>query len=219
MAQPKRGYHHGDLRNALISAAVDLAIEGGPPSVTVRAAARAVGVTATAAYRHFQGREELLDATRQLAFDRLNESIATNVARRSRHRETVVDALLELAAVGRGYLDFARRWPGLFRLVGLLVTDLANQPEDSPFRTLSAAMDTLVEVGYLPAQRRPYAEISAWAGVHGLAMLYLDGPLRDANEEVRIHVNTRTIEILAEGLGGHAMPQAAIEALRDAIGD
>jgi len=56
----KRGYHHGDLRNALGEAAAQLAKEGGPESVTVRAAARLVGVTPTAAYRHCTGHSELV---------------------------------------------------------------------------------------------------------------------------------------------------------------
>jgi AcrR family transcriptional regulator len=63
----KRGYHHGDLRNALVAAAAELAAKGGPQSVTIRAAAREVGVTPTAAYRHFAGHEDLLNAAKECA--------------------------------------------------------------------------------------------------------------------------------------------------------
>src|SRR4051794_6031513 len=68
---PRATYHHGDLRNALVSAAADLAERGGPDAVTVRAAARAAGVTPTAAYRHFAGHAELLDAAKHEALERM----------------------------------------------------------------------------------------------------------------------------------------------------
>src|SRR5690242_15991484 len=68
-------YHHGDLRNALIGAAADLAERGGPDAVTIRAAAREVGVTPTAAYRHFAGQADLVDAAKAEALQRMATTI------------------------------------------------------------------------------------------------------------------------------------------------
>src|SRR5215470_3127377 len=59
-------YHHGDLANALKAAALDLARRGGPEAVVLREAARQVGVSATAAYRHFAGHDALMDASKQV---------------------------------------------------------------------------------------------------------------------------------------------------------
>src|SRR5918998_81977 len=79
----KRAYHHGDLRNALIAAAAELAAQGGPGSVTIRAAARLVGVTPTAAYRHFDGHDELLDAASECARDELSAATRKELDARS----------------------------------------------------------------------------------------------------------------------------------------
>ncbi|HEV7626499.1 MAG TPA: helix-turn-helix domain-containing protein, partial [Streptomyces sp.] len=71
----KSAYHHGDLRNALIEAATDLARDGGPEAIVLRAVARRVGVSPTAAYRHFAGQAELLHAVKELGQQRLTESM------------------------------------------------------------------------------------------------------------------------------------------------
>ena len=66
-----RRYHHGDLANALTAAATELARDGGPEAVVLREAARKVGVSATAAYRHFAGHGDLIHAVKELAQERL----------------------------------------------------------------------------------------------------------------------------------------------------
>ena len=76
---PKRGYHHGDLRNALIEAAATLAEKNGPHAVTVRAAARAAGVTPTAAYRHFENHDQLLRAVTVQSRERMADSMLAQV--------------------------------------------------------------------------------------------------------------------------------------------
>src|ERR1700754_1696419 len=113
----KRAYHHGDLRNALISAAAEPAAGGGPGSVSIRAAARQVGVTPTAAYRHFAGHEELVSAATDCALDELSAAMQKELAVRPESDDPVLYALGSFAAIGRGYLAFARAEPGLFRTV------------------------------------------------------------------------------------------------------
>src|ERR1700743_2056809 len=73
-------YHHGDLRNALIAAAVALVREDGPDAIVLREAARRVGVSANAAYRHFDGLPDLIEAVRQAALDGLSASMLNEVA-------------------------------------------------------------------------------------------------------------------------------------------
>ncbi|GAB3574435.1 TetR/AcrR family transcriptional regulator [Amycolatopsis endophytica] len=211
-------YHHGDLRNALIRAAAELAQAGGPSSVTIRAAARAAGVTPTAAYRHFAGHEELLEAARQHAVDLLSASMKAALDRLEPAEDPVERALCRLAAIGRGYFTFALAEPGLFRTAFTGRTGplppMADIEESSAFRTLIGAVDDLVDAGYLSEGRRPMAEFTAWAAVHGLAMLHLDGPLSTLPDEARDLALERTVEILSEGMGGPALPGPARARLR-----
>lgn len=207
-AAEKRAYHHGDLRNALITAAAELAQKGGPTSVTIRAAAREVGVTPTAAYRHFANHEELLVATKDRATHELGVQMRAELAKRSPIDDPVRAALGRLAAVGRGYLLFAHAEPGLFRTVfspgGAVLNEAAARDEDSPFRLLLTCLDELVEVGYLAPANRELAEVATWAMVHGLATL-LDGPLRALPEELRDAAIVRGMLALGHGLAANGL--------------
>lgn len=205
-ASAKRGYHHGDLRNALIAAAAELAAKGGPQSVTIRAAAREVGVTPTAAYRHFGGHEELLGAAKACALDELTTAMRAELAARVRPTgDPTHDALVRFGAIGRGYLAFARAEPGLFRTVFSPESPVLPPAEErtgsGPFVMLVEAVDELVRVGYLSRDRRPMAELVAWSCMHGLATLF-DGPLRDVPEDVRDATIVRSMVTLADGLKG-----------------
>lgn len=202
-ASGKRGYHHGDLRNALITAAADLAAKGGPASVTIRAAAREVGVTPTAAYRHFAGHEELLTAAKDCAQHELVTTMQKEIAARSTSGDPVQRALAKFGALGRGYLAFAHEQPGLFRTIFSPDAPAlpAEHPSDGPFQLLVATLDELVEVGYLPKERRELAELTAWSVVHGLATL-LDGPLRDLPDDIRDAAIVSSMLTLGHGLRG-----------------
>jgi AcrR family transcriptional regulator len=201
----KRGYHHGDLRNALVAAAAELAAKGGPQSVTVRAAAREVGVTPTAAYRHFAGHEELLLAAKSAALDELTATMRREVEARVHTSDPVHDALARFGAIGRGYLEFARTQPGLFETVFSPNSPVLPPPEErtgsGPFTMLVDAVDELVKVGHLSAERRPMAELSAWSIMHGMATL-LNGPLRDLQEDTRDEMIVRSMLVLGHGLKG-----------------
>src|SRR5512133_1973676 len=106
-AARKGGYHHGDLRNALLAAALKLVAKHGVEAFSLREAARAVGVTAAAAYRHFEDRSALLkalahDGLSQLA-SRMEEAVATTPgAARSPAR-----AVAEFTRIGTTYFEFA----------------------------------------------------------------------------------------------------------------
>jgi AcrR family transcriptional regulator len=210
-ASGKRGYHHGDLRNALVAAAAELAAKGGPASVTIRAAAREVGVTPTAAYRHFAGHEELLTAAKERALEELTTAMTKAVADRpATEGDAVRHALARFGAFGRGYLTFAQEEPGLFHTVFASASASSQSPppfertETSPYQLLVSALDDLVAVGYLTPDRRPITEFTAWAMVHGLATL-LNGPLADLPANMRDEVVVRSMLVLGHGLKGNGL--------------
>ena len=195
-------YHHGDLRNALIAAGAKLAERAGPQAVGVRPAARVVGVTPTAAYRHFANADELLQAVKERAFEALADGMRAEMSHAHVTGDAAKDALQRLYAIGRAYLRVALAEPGLFRTAfGVEHADPeAARDEDASFSMLRDAMDDLVATEYLPADRRPMAEFAAWSAVHGLAHLILDGTLAALPEEAREAVLQRTLDMVARGL-------------------
>jgi AcrR family transcriptional regulator len=196
-------YHHGDLRNALLRAGAQLAEEGGPDAVAIRAAARLVGVSPTAAYRHFADHAELLEAVRHLAAERVSAAMKRYLRRLPAGDDPVADAVARLRSTGRGYIHFALTEPGLFRTAffGDPADAPAHRPDGSgPFGMLCAALDNLVEVGYLAAEDRPLAEFAAWSTVHGLAVLLIDGPLRAVPKREREAIIDRALSIVERGL-------------------
>lgn len=185
--------------------------------MTIRAAARAVGVTPTAAYRHFAGHEELLEAAKERAMELLTASMNAALDRLDPVDDPAEQGLSRLAAIGQGYFAFALAEPGLFRTAftgGISPMPMEEIEDANPFRKLVVAIDDLAAAGYLPAERRPMAEFAAWAAMHGLAMLHLDGPLSGAPREARELALERTIEIISEGLGGAALPEPTRAVLR-----
>ncbi len=202
--QAKRGYHHGDLRNALIKAAGQLAEQGGPKAVTVRAAAKAAGVTPTAAYRHFENHDQLLQAAKDYALDGLAATMQARIDALRPTTDPVRQAMGTLCAIGRGYIRFATSEPGLFRTAfeqgGSMVDGNALSKVDEAFQLLVRGLDKLVEVGHLNPADRPMAELTPWCSVHGFSMLLIDGPMRDLPDEMRESAVERMMTILMKGL-------------------
>lgn len=211
----RTSYHHGDLRNALARAAAELATSGGPDAVTIRGAAREVGVTPTAAYRHFANQSDLLEAARSLAMDGMVAAMADFLRQVPDDGDPVARAIGRLESTGRGYIRFALQEPGIFRTC---FTGRLREPEGeeeppgmgdpAPYALLGEMLDELVEVGYLAPEDRPGAEAGPWAAVHGLAMLLIDGPLKDMTEAEREAALDRTLEMTIRGLatGPNAAP-------------
>ncbi|WP_129666800.1 TetR/AcrR family transcriptional regulator [Phytoactinopolyspora endophytica] len=203
-AVPRRPYHHGDLRNALIDAGVELAAQGGPAAVGVRPAARIVGVTPTAAYRHFSAGEELLQAVRDHAFDHLAGAMRDNIARIPAAGDPATQAIHRLHAIARAYIEVAPSNPGLFQAAtshaGLPPVATADATPTA-FGMLVQTLDDLVDIGVLPADRRPLAEIVAWSAVHGFARLIADGPLGQLPSSARNAASERVIEMVSNTYG------------------
>jgi AcrR family transcriptional regulator len=197
-------YHHGDLANALTVAATDLARQGGPEAVVLREAARQVGVSATAAYRHFAGHGDLIEEVR----DRCQAALAEHMRAELDAGEPLADprqeAVRRFRALGRGYIRFALAEPGLFRTAfchAEPAPDKGLETFGSPsFDMLSAMLDELTALGLIEPARRAYTEIAAWSNVHGLATLLVDGPLAVLPPEIREAAIERTMDANIAGI-------------------
>ncbi|MCC3650788.1 MULTISPECIES: TetR/AcrR family transcriptional regulator [Streptomyces] len=215
----KTGYHHGDLRNALIGAAVELAVEGGPERVVLREAARRVGVSPTAAYRHFSGHGDLLWQVKARGQQALAAFMLEAVREVPPFPDPGEEAERRLAAIGRGYVRFAVENPGLYRTafrripadapgadgVRAAFTGSAppgDEPRYSAFRVLTDTLDAAVAAGRMAPAARPGAEIAAWSAVHGLAQLLLDGPLSGLPAGQWEALTDRTVRMVVAGLFG-----------------
>jgi AcrR family transcriptional regulator len=182
----KKGYHHGDLRTALIEAGLELIEERTADEVGLREAARAVGVSATAVYRHFPDKAAFLGA---LAGEGLARLAA---AQRSAFEIAGRDAS-GFSATGRAYVRFALANPGLFRLIFSSAAkahpkDWAGQ-EDDAMRMLMQNAERLAASDRGPNEARLFA-LRSWSLVHGLAVLMLDGqvPADDATIDAVVEI-------------------------------
>jgi len=179
---PRPTYHHGDLRRALVSEALELVRAGGPPAVTLREVARRLEVSPAASYRHFADRDALLADVARLARRELANRMLEEVARVA-DPDPRVGSVHRLLAVGRGYLGFAAHEPNLLAAAFLpahLADGEAEQP--NPWHTLAAALDELVATGAMPSERRAGAESIAWSAVHGFAVLRANGSFAASGE-------------------------------------
>lgn len=181
MPRPRVPYHHGDLRNALVAAAAHMVEQGGQEQFSLREAARSVGVTANAAYRHFADKSALLTAVAASGFEELSRRMVAAMARRGRTAANGATATGRLRAVGRAYVELALERPELFRLMfspsGLSCLDggASQMHGPTPAALLGEVLDDLIAEGHMSTERRAGAELRAWAAVHGFASLVLDG--------------------------------------------
>lgn len=172
---PKRGYHHGNLRQALVDAATGLIEAKGPQGFTLSEAAKAAGVTPAAVYRHFEGREDLIAEIARQGFGIFADLMeyAFESGRPS--------ALSSFEATGRAYLAFARKYPGHYQAMfesGLSLNRNAelSAAAERAKAVLERAAEDLSK--HIPPEKRPPAQmVSAhiWAMSHGVVELYARG--------------------------------------------
>jgi AcrR family transcriptional regulator len=196
-----RAYHHGNLRAALIDTAVEQARAGGADAVVLREAARRTGVSHNAAYRHFAARDDLLAEVAERGMGQLEQRMLAGLASVGA-ADPAERASERLRAVGRAYVHFALAEPGLFHTAFECARRDATGPGtgQGPYGVLNAALDELVSAGVLPSERRPGAELTCWAGVHGFATLCLQGPLRALSVAEREAQLEDLLDRLARGL-------------------
>ena len=166
MNTPRRPYHRSNLPNALRVAARAILDEAGPHVVGLRETARRVGVSATAAYRHFKNKEDLLASVAAEGFRELAAAMETGATESD-----------PLRAVGLAYVEFALQKRGLFRLMfGPILLQRARYPElDEAARTVFGLLQRVTVSSNDGPRQDNSAGMAAWGLVHGLSSLFIDG--------------------------------------------
>src|SRR5580704_13276329 len=167
-----RGYHHGNLREALIRAALDLIARKGTAGFTFAEAARFAGVSPAAPYRHFRDRDELVASVALLGFEQFEAALARawDGGR--------PDAFIALDRLGKAYLEFARAQPAFYSAMFEAAVPIGanrslREASERAFAVLRGAADTVCAT--MPAAVRPPALMVAlhiWTVAHGVASLF-----------------------------------------------
>jgi AcrR family transcriptional regulator len=161
-----RPYRHGNLPVALLAAARQILDENGLHAVGLRETARRVGVSATAAYRHFTSKEDLLASVAAEGFHDLAAAM-----------QSATRGATPLTRAGLAYIEFADQNRGVFRLMfGPILAERTKYPA---LQAASVSVEALLVRGVADLDPRPlndnHAALAAWGLVHGLAHLIVDG--------------------------------------------
>lgn len=168
----KRGYHHGNLRQALIEAALKLIEEKGPTGFTLSEAAKQAGVTPAAVYRHYEGRDDLIAECARQGY-----GIFADLMEHA-YQSGQPSALAAFEATGRAYLAFARRFPGHYISMFESGISVNRTPElaDVAQRANAVLERAAVDLSkHIPEDRRPPASMFSahiWAMSHGVVELF-----------------------------------------------
>ena len=172
----RKRYHHGDLRPALLAAALDLLEREGPAALSLRALARSVGVSPMAPYHHFTDREALLAAVATVGFEHLQQGKLEN----ERTHGSVADALASGAA---DYVRFILDNPNLYRLMkGSEFADRERYPDlhrasAAPAQLLIKLIERLLDEHRVRGLSAERGAQMLWGLAHGVGILALDGQL------------------------------------------
>ncbi len=169
---PKRGYHHGNLRQALVDAALELIELRGPTGFTLSEAAKQAGVTPAAVYRHFEGRADLIAEGARQGYEIFGDLMEFA------YESGQPSALEAFEATGRAYLAFARKYPGHYIAMFESGISVNRTPELAAAAqrangVLEQAADDLSQ--HIPADKRPPASMFSahiWAMSHGVVELF-----------------------------------------------
>jgi len=207
-------YHHGNLREALLNAALRLISEVGPTAFTLREVARRAGVSHNAPYRHFRDRDELMAAVSTQGFGELTQAMLEAGGQER-------DALARLKLAGLAYVSFALRRPEHFTVMFDAPTSKpaekpcfppakmrnkypeAAEAAEQSFRTLLNFVAACQHEGTLPAGATLQLALRAWSMVHGIAKLAITGrlPFSSKNEVLKF------AEYVLENSSPRATPQ------------
>jgi AcrR family transcriptional regulator len=169
ISRADRPYHHGALKQTLVDAAIALVAEVGTHGFTLREVARRAGVSHNAPYRHYRDRDELLAVVAMQGFERLTAAMRRSAARGS-------GTIEGLRLCGRGYVDFALRWPQHYLVMFDLPSSREKYPEyaaagQEAFDTLLSFIVACQEANDLPSEDPKLLAFTAWSLMHGIAKL------------------------------------------------
>lgn len=168
----RRGYHHGNLREALIQGALELIATKGPAGFTIAEAARSAGVSSAAPYRHFRDRDDLMADVALRGFERFAAELSRAWNEGRPHTTRAFENL------GRAYLAFARDEPAYYAAMFEAAVPLENHPElvQASERAFAILRDAAEALGArVPKAKRPPPMMMAlhiWALSHGIASLF-----------------------------------------------
>lgn len=183
----KTGYHHGDLRSALLQAALELLEEGEGSDLSLRAVARRAGVSTAAPYRHYADREALVSAVAAVGYRELAQRLSA-----AHPAPSSVDEIVDVAIA---YVRFALDRPALFRTMFEGACDREDDARVAAVAAVSQYVRSIVERTVPHADPEALAT-ATWGLVHGLAVLHLDNklPNEDADEvDARIAAAVRAL--------------------------
>lgn len=167
-------YHHGNLREALLQAAIDSIREDGVDHLSLRALARAIGVSQTAPYRHFTDKNSLLAELAGQAFDEIAAATSACVMPQA-------DCHNNMQAAGIAYLRYAINNPEKYRLMfGTAIERRDEYPQlmaagQRAFGVLVQLIDEGIRRGEFIQQPPLLLANICWSGIHGFASLWIDG--------------------------------------------
>lgn len=207
MPPSKAPYHHGDLRNALVDAGLGLIEQVGAEAFSLREVAREVGVSANAAYRHFEDKGALLTAIAVSGFERLSSDMQAAMLAARPKGAVKSRAVARFNAAARAYVDLAQEHPQLYGLMFGSAGRACLAAEGAlvgptPGALLGRALDELVEEKAMSKQRREGAEIHVWSAVHGFASLAQGGPLAKLSPKARADALEELLLFVIAGLRG-----------------
>ena len=197
----RRGYHHGRLKDALIEAARTLIQQRGPAGFSLTEAARAVGVTPAAPYRHFSDRDALMGEVARRGFGLFLQRLA------AAWDNGGPDAEAALARVGRAYLAFALDEPGYYRSMFSSACEgaVGSGPGEGAFELLTLAAGAALAARGAPADGARRVALEIWAMSHGAAMLMLRSRPPVAGVEDARAILDRGVRSLVAGAAAEAL--------------
>jgi len=203
MTTQRDTYHHGDLRQALIEAAIELVAQKDITSLSLREIARRVGVSHAAPYRHFADKDALLAAVAEEGFQLLTHSLQQAVQQAS------AEPLKQLEASGITYVRYAFSHPSHYRVMfGSYGGNQKMHPSlvEASMQAFMVLVNVIVEgqsAGVMRSGEPKQLAQAAWSLVHGLAMLLIDGQLPVAHDREIDALSGFVVHVFVEGLAIH----------------
>jgi AcrR family transcriptional regulator len=197
----KKTYHHGDLRRALIDAALEIVAEKDVNSVSLREVARRVGVSHTSPYRHFADKDALLAALATEGFEMLSKVLKETV------EDTNPNPLKQVEATGIAYVRYAIEHPSHYRVMFGAYEAACKEKyptlAEAGEQTFMVLVDAIIEgqnAGLIRSGEPQQLAQAAWALVHGLAMLLIDGLIPIKETDAIASLSSAVTGTLIEGL-------------------